>query len=176
MQSTQLLHMTQKAASAEEFRRLVASPAKFRLFMLARLPMAYMADLKVTALTDARATVTIPYKYLNKNPFNSIYFACLSMAAELSTGALCMMHTYKAEPSVSMLVVHMDADFTKKAVGKITFMCEDGLRIQQAAEQTQETGEGVTVIATSVGMDESGAQVAEFRFTWSLKAKSKLLA
>ena len=167
--------MKYKTSPADEFKRLVASPAKFRLFMLARLPMAYMADLRVTALTDERATVTIPYKYLNKNPFNSIYFACLSMAAELSTGALCMMHTYKADPTVSMLVVHMDADFSKKAAGKITFMCEDGLRIKEAAEQTKATGEGVTVIATSIGMDEKGEQVAEFRFTWSLKAKSKLL-
>ncbi len=160
---------------AEEFRRLVASPTKFRLFMLAKLPMAYMADLRVTALTDERCTVTIPYKYLNKNPFNSIYFACLSMAAELSTGVLCMMHTYKADPTVSMLVVHMDADFTKKAIGKITFMCEDGLRVQEAAEQTKLTGEGKTVMTTSIGIDEKGDQVAEFRFTWSLKAKSKLL-
>ncbi|MER2999093.1 PaaI family thioesterase [Pontibacter populi] len=168
--------MIHKTTKADEFRNLVASPAKFRLFMLAKLPMAYMADLRVTALTDERATVTIPYKYLNKNPFNSIYFACLSMAAELSTGVLCMMHTYKADPAISMLVVHMDADFTKKAVGKITFMCEDGKRIQEAAEQTKLTGEGITITASTIGMDEKGDQVAEFRFTWSLKAKSKLLA
>ena len=143
--------------------------------MLSKLPMAYMADLRVTSLSRERATVTIPYKYLNKNPFGSIYFACLSMAAELSTGVLCMMHVYKADPPVSMLVVHMDADFTRKAVGKITFFCEDGKRIMEAVEQTKTTGEGVTVTATSVGLDEDGEQVAEFRYTWSLKAKSKLL-
>ncbi|MEJ8758648.1 DUF4442 domain-containing protein [Pontibacter sp. H259] len=168
--------MNNSTYTAQEFKKLVASPAKFRLFMLAKLPMAYMADLRVTALSDTYASVTIPYKYLNKNPFNSIYFACLSMAAELSTGVLCMMHTYKSDPTVSMLVVHMDADFTKKATGKITFMCEDGQRIQQAAAQTKLTGEGVTVVATSIGLDEKGEQVAEFRFTWSLKAKSKLLS
>ncbi|HEY4652381.1 MAG TPA: DUF4442 domain-containing protein [Pontibacter sp.] len=167
--------MKESTSSAEQFRQLVASPAKFRLFMLAKLPMAYMADLRVKALTDDRAAVTIPYKYLNKNPFSSIYFACLAMAAELSTGVLCMMHTYKADPVVSMLVVHMEADFTKKAVGKITFICENGRRIQEAAEHTKLTGEGVTIVATSIGLDEEGDQVAEFRFTWSLKAKSKLL-
>jgi len=162
--------MTDQAAA---FRRLVASPAKFKLFMLSKLPMAYMADLRVSSLTPERATVTVPYKYLNKNPFGSIYFACLSMAAELSTGVLCMMHVYKATPSVSMLVVHMEADFTKKAVGKITFFCEDGRRIQEAVEKTKATGQGVTVTATSIGLDESGEQVAEFRYTWSLKAKSR---
>ncbi len=155
---------------------MVASPVKFRLFMLAKLPMAYMADLRVASISEERATVTIPYKYLNKNPFSSIYFACLSMAAELSTGVLCMMHVHKSTPAVSMLVVHMEADFTKKAVGKITFSCEDGKQIQEAIDKTKATGEGVTVIATSIGRNEAGEQVATFRYTWSLKAKSKQLA
>ncbi len=143
--------------------------------MLSRLPMAYMADLRVSSLTDTSAAVTIPYKYLTKNPFNSIYFACLGMAAELSTGVLCMMHIHKSDPAVSMLVVNMQAEFTKKAVGKITFSCHDGAVIEAAATQTKATGEAQTITATSVGVDEAGDQVASFRFTWSLKAKSRLL-
>ncbi|MHC2993122.1 thioesterase [Pontibacter sp. HJ8] len=143
--------------------------------MAAKLPMAYMAGLRVSAISEERAIVTISYKYLNKNPFNSIYFASLSMAAELSTGLLCMAQTYQADPAVSMLVVHMEADFTKKAIGRISFVCEDGQRIKAAADQTKATGEGVTVVATSTGMDESGDKVAEFRFTWSLKAKRKVV-
>ncbi|WP_347157276.1 PaaI family thioesterase [Pontibacter chitinilyticus] len=157
--------------SAEDFRKLVASPTKFRLFLLSRLPMAYLAGLRVTALTGEQATVRIPYKYLNKNPFGSIYFACLSMAAELSTGVLCMLHIHQSNPAVSMLVVHMEADFTKKAVGRITFTCADGERIRHAIEQAKATGEGVTVTATSIGQDEKGEQVATFRYTWSFKAK-----
>ncbi|WP_237143937.1 PaaI family thioesterase [Pontibacter pamirensis] len=165
--------MAHQTDNATAFRDLVSSPVKFRLFMLARLPMAYMADLRVTSLKHEAATVSIPYKYLNKNPFNSIYFACLSMAAELSTGVLCMMHVHKSKPAVSMLVVHMEADFTKKAVGKIFFTCQDGEQIYEAIGQTKATGEGVTVIATSTGIDENGDLVATFRYTWSLKAKRK---
>lgn len=153
---------------------MVSSPAKFRFFLLTRLPMAYLAGLRVPSLTPERASVTIAYKYLNQNPFRSIYFACLSMAAELSTGILCMMQVYKSTPAVSMLVVSMEANFTKKAVGTITFTCHDGELIWQAAEKTKTTGEGVTVVATSTGTDEAGDVVAEFRFTWSLKAKGKV--
>ena len=152
------------------FRALVLSPVKFRLFLLARLPMAYIAGLRVTALSEEHATVRVPYKYLNKNPFQSIYFACLSMAAELSTGVLCMMQVYKVVPAISMLVVHMEADFIKKAVGNIAFTCHDGEVIAEAVEKTKTTGEGVTVIAISIGVDESGDLVATFRYTWSLKA------
>ncbi len=144
--------------------------------MLSRLPMAYMAGLRVVSLTDEGATVSVPFKYLNKNPFGSIYFACLSMAAELSTGVLCMMHTYKANPAVSMLVVHMEADFTKKAVGKIVFTCPDGKRVQEAVEQTKVTGQGITVHTTSIGLNAQGEQVAAFRYTWSLKVKSPAAA
>ncbi|MFD2246340.1 PaaI family thioesterase [Pontibacter ruber] len=165
--------MATQQAPAEAFRNMVTSPAKFRLFLLSKLPMAYLAGLRISSLTDERATVTIPYKYLTKNPFGSIYFACLSMAAELSTGVLCMMHVYKSEPPVSMLVVGMDADFTRKAVGVIRFSCEDGRRIQEAVDKAKATGEGQTVTVTSTGTDETGAQVASFRFTWSFKAKSK---
>ena len=166
--------MATKETPAEAFRSMVTSPVKFRLFLLSRLPMAYLAGLRISSLTDERATVTIPYKYFTKNPFRSIYFACLSMAAELSTGVLCMMHVYKSVPAVSMLVVSMEADFTRKAVGVIRFSCQDGRRIQQAAEQAKATGEGQIVTVTSTGIDETGAQVASFRFTWSFKAKRQV--
>lgn len=165
--------MPRQSDHAAAFRTMVLSPARFRLFLLARLPMAYMAGLRVTALSGEHATVQVPYKYLNKNPFQSIYFACLSMAAELSTGVLCMMQVYKVVPAISMLVVHMEADFIKKAVGNITFTCHDGKAIAEAVERTKATGEGVTVIVTSIGVDESGDQVATFRYTWSLKAKQQ---
>lgn len=163
--------MPRQTDNAASFRTLVLSPVKFRLFMLTRLPMAYLAGLRVTTITPEQATVRVPYKYLNKNPFHSIYFACLSMAAELSTGVLCMAQVYKSVPAVSMLVVRMEADYTKKAVGTIAFTCHDGEAIAGAAARTKATGEGVTVVATSIGVDESGDEVATFRFTWSLKAK-----
>jgi acyl-coenzyme A thioesterase PaaI-like protein len=157
--------------NASEFIQLVTSPVKFRLFMLAKLPMGLLAGLKVISISKQHASVLIPYKYLNKNPFNSIYFACLSMAAELSTGALCLMHIYKSHPAVSMLVVNMEAEFDKKATGKIIFTCNDGHLIKEAAERTKATGEGITILAKSIGVNERNEQVAKFSFTWSLKAK-----
>ncbi len=141
--------------------------------MLSKLPMAYLAGLRVRAISEEQAVVSIPYKYLNKNPFNSIYFACLSMAAELPTGMLGMMHVYRSSPSVSMLLVNMEANFSKKAVGLITFRCEDGSIIRETVEKAKATGTGQTVTVVSVGTDEQGEQVALFRFTWSFKTKVK---
>ena len=152
------------------FRRTILNPLKLRLFMIQRLPMAYLAGLRVRSLTTSAATVTVPFKYLTKNPFRSIYFACLGMAAELAGGIQAMMHVSSGAP-VSMLVTGMEAQFTKKAVGLIAFTCPDGVHIGQAVAESRATGEGRTVVATSTGVDETGDVVAVFRVTWSFRAK-----
>ena len=155
---------------AAAFRRQVLSPMKLRLFLLQKLPMAWLAGLRLTQITPEQATVTIRYKHLTQNPFRSIYFACLAMAAELASGIQAMMHVQAGSP-VSMLVTKMEADFTKKAVGLIAFNCPDGGAIAQAIAESRATGEGRTVVATSTGIDQSGDVVAVFRITWSFRAK-----
>ena len=156
---------------AAAFRRQVLNPARLRLFMLKQLPMAWLAGLRLTQLTTEHATVTIRLKFLTKNPFKSIYFACLAMAAELASGIQAMMHV-QAGPPVSMLVTGLQGDFTKKAVGRITFTCPDGARIARAVAQSRATGEGRTVTCTSTGVDEAGDVVAVFRLTWSFRARA----
>ena len=152
------------------FQQQVLNPFKLRLFMLRKLPMAWLAGLRLAALTPVGATVTVPFKYLTQNPFRSIYFACLAMAAELASGMLAMLHTQSGGP-VSMLVVGLEADFSKKAVGLISFVCDDGAAIAQAVAESRATGEGRTVTATSTGTDAAGDVVARFRITWSFRAK-----
>ena len=155
---------------AAAFRRQVLSPPKLRWFMLRKLPMAWLAGLRLCELTPAQATVTIRLKYLTQNPFRSIYFACLAMAAELASGLQAMMHVQAGGP-VSMLVVRLEGDFTKKAVGRIAFTCPDGPRIAQAVAESRATGESRTVDCTSTGVDAAGDVVAVFRLTWSFRAK-----
>ncbi|MDJ0363704.1 DUF4442 domain-containing protein [Hymenobacter sp. H14-R3] len=158
--------------AAAAFRRQVLSPAKLRLFMLRKLPMAWLAGLRLRALTPEAATVTLRYKYLTQNPFRSIYFACLAMAAELASGIQAMMQVQSGGP-VSMLVVGLTAEFSKKAVGTVAFTCPDGLAIAQAVAESRATGEGRMVVCTSTGLDEAGDVVAVFKITWSFRAKMK---
>jgi len=168
------MHPTPLAATdspqAAAFRRQVLSPARLRLFMLRKLPMAWLAGLRLRALTPEAATVTVRYKYLTQNPFRSIYFACLAMAAELASGIQAMMQVQGGRP-VSMLVVGLTAEFSKKATGLIAFTCPDGAAIAQAVAASRATGEGRTVVCTSTGRDEAGDVVAVFRVTWSFRAK-----
>jgi acyl-coenzyme A thioesterase PaaI-like protein len=155
------------------FRQNLLNPVKQRLFLLTKLPMAGLAGVRVQQLTATEATVTVPFKYLTKNPFRSIYFACLSMAAEMASGVMAMLYTSTNDRPVSMLVVGMQADFTKKATTRIAFTSTDGPAIAQAVAETLATGEGRTVVCTSTGRDAAGDTVAEFRITWSFRAKQK---
>lgn len=153
------------------FQQIITNPIKYRLFMLTKLPMGFLSGLKMVELNEQSARVSVRFKWLNQNPFRSIYFAVLSMAAELSTGVLAFGNIYNRKPAVSMLVSKVEGEFFKKAIGKIVFTCNDGIIIAKAIEQTIATGEGVVVNCTSIGVNEQGEIVASFKFTWSLKSK-----
>ena len=119
------------------FKELILNPVKFRLFLLNKIPMAFLAGLRVIEFSEERAIVTVPYKFLTQNPFKSIYFACLAMAGELSTGVLAMLNTYKSNPPVSLLVIGMEAVFIKKATGRIRFECKQGLEFRKAVHHLE---------------------------------------
>jgi hypothetical protein len=154
------------------FSRQMTSPLKFRLFLLSKLPSAYFSGVRIKSLDENKCEVTVPFKWFSQNPFRSTYFACLSMAAEMSTGALALAHLYKRKPAVSMLVVKTEGEYFKKAVDKTTFICESGLEIKKMIEEAVSTGEARTIRAKSIGKNKAGEMVAEFYITWSFKSKS----
>tara|TARA_B100001287_G_C22461761_1_gene425367 strand:- start:60 stop:560 length:501 start_codon:yes stop_codon:yes gene_type:complete len=145
---------------------------KFIFFLLYHLPMALLSGLKVEKLSNNIAEVTVPFKFLNKNPFNSMYFAVLSMAAEFSTGILSLMHIDKKDKKISMLVVKIDCIFLKKAKSKVRFVCSKGDEISQTIDKCIMTKNGETIKVNSKGFDRNGDCVAEFNFTWSFKLKN----
>jgi hypothetical protein len=154
------------------FIKSLKHPLKFRMYLLSRLPNAFFAGLRIRDLDETVCRVSVPYKWFTKNPFRSTYFACLSMAAEMSTGVLCLVHLYKRNPQVSMLVVRTEAEYYKKAIGKTFFTCEEGLMIKETIEHAIEKGEAKTFRARSIGKNAEGLIVAEFFITWSFKVRS----
>ena len=149
----------------DEFFKLTSSPLKFRLYLLTKLPAAFFAGLRITKADGEQCTVSLPYRWSTRNPFRSIYFACLGMAAEMSTGILAMARVYKSNPRVSMLVVGSEANFLKKATGRTSFHCTDGQAIREAVERAKTTREAQLVKTRSVGTNQQGETVAEFFIT-----------
>lgn len=159
-------------SNADKFIQLIKHPVKFRMFLLMKLPSAFFCGVRVKHISKEKTQVTVPYNWLSQNPFKSTYFACLAMAAEMSTGLLAMMNTYQSKPAVSMLVTGLQAVYYKKATGITTFTCEDGNAIASSVNEAIATGEGKTFKAKSVGRNNEGEIVAEFFIEWSFKAKS----
>lgn len=143
----------------------------FRFYLLAKLPMAWLAGLKMKSFSLEKAEVTVKHRWLTQNPFRSTYFAVLAMAAEFPTGVLGMQYIQACKKPMSILVVDMKAEFIKKAVGVTTFVSNDGLKFRKAVENAIATGEGETLVAESIGYNKAGEVVAKFYITWSLKVK-----
>jgi hypothetical protein len=147
------------------------SPSKLNTFLLFKLPSAYLSGVRVKQINKEQCVVTVKHRWINQNPFNSMYFAVQAMAAELTTGALVMLHIKESGRKISMLVANNKGTFTKKAKGRITFTCTDGNLIKDGIANAIVTGEGQTFWMKSTGVDEAGDVVSQMEFEWSIKVK-----
>jgi hypothetical protein len=155
-----------------KFIRFVQHRYKFPLYLLWKLPSAWLSGVRVVNLYPEGCTTTVPYKWLSQNPFRSTYFACLAMAAEMSTGLLAMMYVDSSAKRISMLVTNIEATYVKKAVGKTWFICKEGEAIHAAIAKALTQEEAVAVTVNSEGKSKDGTLIASFRITWSFKCKS----
>lgn len=148
------------------------TPSKLNTFSLFKLPSAYFCGVRVKYLDDKKCEVSVKHRWINQNPFKSMFWAVQGMAAELSSGALMIGKIQETGKKISMLVTTNNATFTKKATGRITFKCNDGHLIDEALRKTIATGEGQTIWMKTVGINDDGVEVSIFNFEWSVKVKS----
>lgn len=150
---------------------MATSASKVNLFLAFKLPSAYLTGVRLSSIDEKQCTTTVKHRWINQNPFRSMFWAVQGMAAELATGALVMEQIRSQEKPISMLVANNKANFSKKARGRITFKCEDGQAIKAAIAKAVETGEGQTCWMHSVGTDAAGDVVSTFDFEWTVKLK-----
>jgi len=144
---------------------------KLNRFLLFKLPSAYLCGVRVKVFTADNCMTTVKLRWINQNPFNSMFWAVQGMAAELSTGILVMSEIKRSDKKISMLVISNKASFLKKATGRIVFTCSNAKDVKTAVEQTLRTGEGQTFWMQSVGVNAAEEVVSTFDFEWTIKAK-----
>lgn len=147
------------------------SPSKLNTFVFFKLPSAFWSGVRVKSITEEKCVATVKHRWFNQNPFNSMYFAVQAMAAEFTTGALMMLQIKQSGKNISMLVANNKSSFTKKATGRITFTCSQGILIKETIQKAIDTMEGQTVWLTSIGINEDGVQVSEMQFEWTIKVR-----
>lgn len=143
---------------------------KLKLYFLKNLPSAWWWGFRVISANLQRTEVAIPYNWRTQNPFNSIYFAALAGAGELSTGILANL-ARMSNGDISMLVLEQRAEFVKKASSSITFSCEDGEKVFSTVEIAAATGQPQTLTMLGTGRTETGDVVARVYITWTFKRR-----
>jgi hypothetical protein len=154
-----------------KFRDDFLSPLRQRLYFLKSLPMGLFSGIKLIQLDETISVSEVPFRWRNKNPFNSMYFAVQSMAAELSTAAPVLLALKAADAEIALIIVDLKAEFVKKAQSKVTFSCVDYDKIANAVAQLKQADDSVTVIAKTTGRDVDHNEVSKFYFTWSFKRR-----
>ena len=147
------------------------TPKKINFFNAFKLPVAFIAGVRVKSINSKSCVVVVKHKWINQNPFKSMFWAVQGMAAELSTGALVMDKIHQSGKDISMLVLSNDASFSKKARGRISFACNQGQEIDNIVEKAIKTGKGQTVWLNSKGVNSQNIEVSNFNFQWTLKVK-----
>ena len=139
--------------------------------MLLKLPAAWLSGVRLTSINDSKCEAKVRFKWINQNPYHSMFWAVQGMAAELTTGMLLTKCIQDSNANISMLLVSNKSSFHKKAVGKITFTCSEG---KVAKQLTNLTIQNITSKAwlKAKGYDEEGDLVSEFEFEWSCKKRS----
>lgn len=143
----------------------------FSFYLLFNLPIGWIAGLRIREINEKRCITSVPFKWLNKNPFKSTYFAVQSMAAELSTATACLLAVQGRKPSVAFIIVDLKANFTKKATGRVYFTCEETAKAFAAVEQCIASEEATLATFKTIGKMKDETVVAEFEFTWSFKQR-----
>ncbi len=144
-----------------------------RYFTLFKLPLVYFSGIRITIVNSDRVEASVKLKWINQNPFRSMFWAVQGMAAELTSGVLLMREIEAQKEPVSMLLIETKASFSKKAKGKIRFSCDDGKGAKDLIDQAILSDNGQRRWFTSIGTDENGDVVSHFQFHWSVKSKSR---
>lgn len=158
--------------AVQSFQKFAQHPFKFSAYLLWKLPAAWLSGVRLRSLEADTCVTSVPFRWLSQNPFKSTYFACLAMAAELSTGLPAIMYARGAPRRVSMLVTGMQSTFVKKATGLTLFTCSELPLLRATIEKVLNNDAAETVTLHSDGRDKDGILIASFAITWSFKSKS----
>ena len=137
------------------------------------LPAAWICGVRVDSLNEDKCVVRVKHRWINQNPFKSLFWAVQGMAAEMAGGLLLMNKINKSGQSIAMLLVGSSSVFTKKATGKILFTYDQGEDLDKLIIDAVTTKLPQTITIKTKGVNEKGDVVSEFSFDWSIKLRSK---
>ncbi|MBK9983232.1 MAG: DUF4442 domain-containing protein [Saprospiraceae bacterium] len=145
----------------------LTTPWKMRMWMLRRLPMGLISGMVIDSLDENGCRVMLKDRLWIRNPFGSVFWAVMGMAAELSTGAL--VYAYVSGTNTKYILTGVKGEFLKKVRGKSYYFCNSGQEVQLQLDSLRTPGETLTISLPVTAHDQAGQKVASFEFYWQLK-------
>ena len=90
------------------------SASNLNKFLLFKLPSAFLCGVRAKSINESQCVVSVKHRWINQNPFNSMYFAVQAMAAEMTTGAMVIDKIQNSGKKISMLVANNKSNFSSK--------------------------------------------------------------
>ena len=147
------------------------SPIQYNIYNFFKLPSVWWCGIRNKSVNEDSCLDSVKHRWINQNPFKSMFWAVQGMAAELSTGILLMNEISRSKKSFSMLVLNNKANFSKKAIGRISFSCDQGRQIRNSINLAISSKKPQTIWVNSSGIDSQGDTVSTFSFEWTLKLR-----
>ena len=158
-------------SAARRFQTIFRTPALFRTALVAKLPLFLFTGATVSALDLNRCSVELPFGWINKNPFGSMYFASIMMCAEATTGGLVMLHDENRTEDFSTIVKSISGNFHSAAYSDMTFECDQGDLVGDMLDRAAEADGRVEQNFEVHGHDEDGGHCATVEVIWSVRTR-----
>ena len=129
--------------------------------------MGMISGMKIESLDESGCRVVLEDRFWIRNPFGSVFWAVMGMAAELSTGAL--VYAYVSETNIKYILTGVKGEFLKKVKGKSFYFCHSGQEVERQLRALNDPGETFTISLPVTAHDQAGQMVASFEFYWQLK-------
>lgn len=154
---------------------LLKRTLELRAFGLFNIPLLFISNPTVEAISERSCTVKLPLTYWTKNHLKSMYFGALAMGADCAGGYLAMNLIRKSGKDITLIFKDFKAQYFMRAEDDVHFTCENGPQIKKIIAETIKTGKRVyaPLIVTATTPKKTGDEpVARFELGLSLKAKS----
>ena len=139
-----------------------------------KIPLLNFVGLRMVERDENKCVLSIPLNRKTRNHVNSVYFACMTAAADLTAGFPVILKVIGLKKNIVPIFKDMSAEFYKRAEGETHFTSKQNKEIEELIEKAISTGERynipVEVIATvpSIFGDDP---IAKFTLNLSLKVK-----
>lgn len=146
---------------------------RWKLFLLGlfKIPMIHFVRPRLIEIDETKAVIKVSLRRRSRNHLNSMYFGALAVGADVAAGIHVYYFAEQENLTVAFAFKSMKADFLSRAETDVTFVCEDGVKIQEIIQLSKNQQSRMNQVVSVKAFDVSKNVVAEFEMEVSVKVK-----